>query len=247
MSQQNKPGGVRLYQNNFPVSPEPEWTWAAVALSQWAKKTVSSGFFLTISFINCVSKQANWNPVKLFILQLIFSLLAQVQETKSSCQRADCTAKRCRLKCHLSTVSGDLLPHCLFISFVATWVFVPNPYCVWQTEPVWCFQIQHLEFLAISPQLIVAKRMCFPPLPNKKLKIWFRAFINGITLRSAWSIYLNWGILVNPIHSDPQIFLGAHLIPERSLMANRAAAYARGQNEVGVRALKSPLFSPVIS
>lgn len=48
-----------------------------------------------------------------------------------------------------------------------------------------------LKVWAVSPQLMVAKRMCFPPLPNQMLKIWFTAFINGITLRSAKSIYSN--------------------------------------------------------
>lgn len=81
-------------------------------------------FSIYISFINCVS---NWNLVKLFLLPLIFSLfffLAQVQESKSSCQKPDCTAKRCRLKCHLSTASGDLsFPH-LFIAIAEPRVFV---------------------------------------------------------------------------------------------------------------------------
>lgn len=92
-----------------------------------ATKKVYSVFFIYISFINCGSKPANWNLVKLFLLPLIFSLFwLKCRETKSSCQKPDCTAKRCRLKCHLSTASADLF-HYLFISIVATWVFVKVP------------------------------------------------------------------------------------------------------------------------
>lgn len=104
---------------------------------------------------------------------------------------------------------------------------------------------------------MAAKWMCyFPPLPNQMLKIWFTAFINGITPRPAQSIYSNWGILVNLIlslvlpPSPRQIFLWDRLISARGSMANcspRAQAYAQARARWEWGALKAVLFIPVIS
>lgn len=192
-------------------------------------------FSIYISFINCVSKQANWNLVKLFFLPLIFSVFwlrcRRLNQAVRN-QTAQLNGAGWNATCP-QLLAIYYFPIYLFIAIVATWVFVRVPTAYDKVVLFVFFTYNtYVNIWAVSPQLMATKEMCFPPLPNQMLKIWFTAFINGITLRPAQSIHTNQGILVNLILSltPPQIFLGAHLISVRGLMANcspRARAYAQ--------------------
>lgn len=146
--------------------------------SLYGFQRVHSVCSIYISFINCVSKQANWSQVKLFFLSLIFSL------SWLRCRRLNQAVRNQTAQLNGAGWNATCLQllaiyyfSFLFISTLATWVFVKVPAACDELS----FDTFTHNLQGCLQYFTAAKMTGFPPLPNQLLKIWFRVYFNGIT------------------------------------------------------------------